>query len=163
MVSFSFFFILFLFIYLKSQFNAMFFYLHIIYDNIIYIYIYIYVSWLIMVKSDLKAPLSIATTLRCGGGHYFFPWIAPLTFDPYLIMLSVKQRAIKYHFWSLRYDSAWDWMLVPGPLANTLTIILPCVSDWKYLTLCRWVLLWVEYIYIFFLIKKIRWIQINLC
>ena len=25
-----------------------------------------------------KAPFSLATTLRCRGGHYFFPWIAPL-------------------------------------------------------------------------------------
>ena len=28
----------------------------------------------------------------------FFPWIVPLTIDPYLIMLSVKQGSIKYHF-----------------------------------------------------------------
>ena len=24
-------------------------------------------------------------------------------------MLSVKQGSIKYHFWSLRYDSTWNW------------------------------------------------------
>ena len=45
---------------------------------------------------DPKAPLSIATTL-----HFTY-------FDLYLIMLSVKQGGIKYHFLSFWYDSAWD-------------------------------------------------------
>ena len=31
-----------------------------------------------IVEGDQKAPLSIATTPRCRGGHYSFPWIAPL-------------------------------------------------------------------------------------
>ena len=31
-----------------------------------------------VVKGDQKAPFSIATTLKCRGGHYSFPWIAPL-------------------------------------------------------------------------------------
>ena len=31
-----------------------------------------------LVKSDLKAPFSIATPLRCRGGCYSFPWIDPL-------------------------------------------------------------------------------------
>ena len=30
------------------------------------------------------------------GGHYSFPWIAPLTLDTYLLLLSVKQGGIKY-------------------------------------------------------------------
>ena len=29
-------------------------------------------------EGDPKAPFSIATTPRCRGGHYSFPWIAPL-------------------------------------------------------------------------------------
>ena len=61
----------------------------------VYIYIYIY-------------PFSIATTLRFRGGHYSCPWIAPLTLDPYLIILSVKQGGIQYYFLSLWYDSTWD-------------------------------------------------------
>ena len=55
----------------------------------IYIYIYIYifeyiyvcickVKMVTIVEGDLKAPFSIATTPRCRGGHYSFPWIAPL-------------------------------------------------------------------------------------
>ena len=29
--------------------------------------------------------------------------------DTYLIMLSVKKGGVKYHFFSLWYDSNWDW------------------------------------------------------
>ena len=73
-----------------------------------YIYIYTYILVCIhtyikskvklatLVESDLKAPFLIATTLRCRGGCYSFPWI-------------VKQGDIKHHFLSLRYDSTWDW------------------------------------------------------
>ena len=32
----------------------------------------------IVVGGDAKSPFSIATTQRCGGGRYYFPWIAPL-------------------------------------------------------------------------------------
>ena len=60
---------------------------------------FIYISWLTVVDGDLKAPFSIATASRCRGGHYFFPWITPLTLDPYFIMLSVKQVGFKYIFW----------------------------------------------------------------
>ena len=42
---------------------------------------------------------NISTTLRFRRGHYAFSWIAPVNLDPYLIMLSVKQGSIKYHFW----------------------------------------------------------------
>ena len=31
-----------------------------------------------LVEVDQKAPFSIATTLKFRGGHYSFPWIAPL-------------------------------------------------------------------------------------
>ena len=51
-----------------------------------------------VVKGDQKAPFSIATTPRCRGGRYSFPWITPLYLHTYLILLSVKQGDIKYHF-----------------------------------------------------------------
>ena len=54
-------------------------------------------------KGDLKAPFSIATTLRCTGGHYSISWVASLSFNLYLIILSIKQGGIKYHFLSLVY------------------------------------------------------------
>ena len=31
-----------------------------------------------VVKGDLEAPFLIATTPRCRGGCYYFPWIVPL-------------------------------------------------------------------------------------
>ena len=48
-------------------------------------------------------------------GRHSFLWIAPLTLDPYLIILSLKPGSIKYHFCCLD----WDWI----PLANTQTIM----------------------------------------
>ena len=57
---------------------------------------------------DSKALFSIATTSRCRGGRYSFPGLLHFTLDPYLIMLSVKQRGIKYHILSLSYDSTRD-------------------------------------------------------
>ena len=43
-----------------------------------------------------------------GEGATPFPGLLHFTLDPYLIMLSVKQGGIKYHFLSLWYDSTWD-------------------------------------------------------
>ena len=59
----------------------------------------------------MKAPFSIATAPRCRG-RYSFPGLIYFTLDPYLIMLSVKQGGIKYHFLNLWYDSTWDWTQV---------------------------------------------------
>ena len=64
----------------------------------LYIYIYIYVKLAILVEGDPKAPFSIAITARCKGGSTSFPSLLHFTLNPYLIMLSVKQGAIKYHF-----------------------------------------------------------------
>ena len=72
-----------------------------------------------VVKSNLKAHFLIATTQKCKRGHYSSFWIAPLTLDPYLIMLSVKQGSIKYDFLSLWYASTWDWTLVSCPVSWT--------------------------------------------
>ena len=54
-----------------------------------------------IVEGDLKAPFSLATTLRCIGGWYIFSGLLHFTLDAYLIILSVKQGSIKYHFLSL--------------------------------------------------------------
>ena len=74
-----------------------------------------------IVNGNPKAPFLIVTTPRCRGGCYSFPGLLYFTLDPYLIMLSVKQGGIKYHFLSLWYDSTWDWTQVSRALANTLT------------------------------------------
>ena len=47
-----------------------------------------------------------------GEGATPFPGLLHFTLNPYLIMLSVKQGGIKYHFLSLWYDSTWDWTQV---------------------------------------------------
>ena len=47
-----------------------------------------------------------------GEGATPFPGLLHFTLVPYLIMLSVKQGGIKYHFLSLWYDSTWDWTQV---------------------------------------------------
>ena len=67
-----------------------------------------YISWPTIIRGNPRAHFSIATTPKCRGGHHSFPWIVPLTLDPYLIMLSVKQGGFKYHFLSLWYDSTWN-------------------------------------------------------
>ena len=45
-----------------------------------------------------------------------FPGWLHFTLDPYLIMLSVKQGGINYHFLSLWYVSTWDWT----PVSRTI-------------------------------------------
>ena len=60
-------------------------------------------------EGDPKAPFLIATLHQgVGEGATPFPGLLHFTLDPYLIMLSVKQGGIKYHFLSLWYDSTWD-------------------------------------------------------
>ena len=49
-------------------------------------------------ESDPKVPFSIAASPRCRRGCYSIPGLLYFTLDPYLIMLSVKQGYIKYHF-----------------------------------------------------------------
>ena len=60
----------------------------------------------------------------CRKGRYSFPWIAPFTLDLYLIMLSLKQGGIKYHFWVFCMTQPGTEPWSPGPLANTLTPII---------------------------------------
>ena len=74
-----------------------------------------------IVEGNPKAPFSIATTPRCRGGRYSFPGLLYFTLDPYLIMLSVKQGGIKYHFWVFGMTRPGIERRSPGPLANTLT------------------------------------------
>ena len=41
-------------------------------------YMYLKIKLAFVVEGDPKAPFSIATTPRCKGGRYSFPWISPL-------------------------------------------------------------------------------------
>ena len=83
-------------------------------------------------RGQPNGSLSIATTPRCKGRHHSFTWIASLTFDPYLIILSVKQRGIKNHFLSLWCNSTRDWTPVPWTITNTLTIM--AMSWYNFIT-----------------------------
>ena len=65
-----------------------------------------------LVEADPKAPFSIGV----GEGALPFPWLLHFTLNPYLLMQSVKQGGIKYHFLSLWYDSTWDWT----PVSRTI-------------------------------------------
>ena len=56
-------------------------------------------------EGDPKALFSIATASRCRGWHHPLPGLFHFTLDVYLIMLTVKQGGIKYHFFRLWYDS----------------------------------------------------------
>ena len=42
-------------------------------------------------------------------GAILFPGLLHFTFDPYLIMLGVKQGGIKHRFLSFCYNSILDW------------------------------------------------------
>ena len=75
------------------------------------------------VEGDPKAPFSKATTLRCRGGATPFPGLLHFTIDPYLIVLSVKQGGIKYHFWVFGMTRRGVEPRFPGPLANGLVEI----------------------------------------
>ena len=85
------------------------------------------VKWATIVEGNPKAPFSIATTPRCRGGRYSFPGLLYFTLDSYLIMLSVKQGGIKYHFLSLWYDSTWDWTQVSRAIGEHYS-----VSNWSF-------------------------------
>ena len=65
-----------------------------------------------VVEGDMKTPFSIATTPGVGEDANPFPGLTHFILDPYLIIMSVKQWAIKCHFLSLWYDSIWDWTQV---------------------------------------------------
>ena len=70
-------------------------------------------------EGNLKAPFSIATTPRCSGGRYSFPWISPLTLEQYLLRTA--------HWLSDRVfaNSLGDWGLISGQvIPKTQKVVL---------------------------------------
>ena len=57
---------------------------------------------------DSKARFQYLLHQGLGEGATPFPGLPYFDLDPYLLMLSVKQGGIKYHFLSLWYDSTSD-------------------------------------------------------
>ena len=105
-----------------------------------------------VVERDPKAPFAIATTPSCRGGGHSFSRLAPLyawyigegatpfprflhfTLGTYLIMLSVKQGGIKYHFLSLWYDRTWDWTVAFAILPRPVMWLK--LTSWHH---CKWI------------------------
>ena len=81
------------------------------------------ISWLTVLEGYTKALFSIAKIRKCRGGRYSCPCIVLLTLDPYIIMMCVKQAAIKYHSGVFCITRPGIETRSPGQLGNTLTII----------------------------------------
>ena len=85
-------------------------------------------------KSLLHWGVREETTLSPGLLHF--------TLDTYLIMLSVKQGGIKYHFLSYWYDLTWVEPRSPGTIAKTLPTWrmshFTGTSLWDYLVSYLW-------------------------
>ena len=60
--------------------------------------LYIKVKLATVVENNQKAPFSIATTPRCRGGCYFFPWIAPLytRYVPYIAECYARRYQVPF-------------------------------------------------------------------
>ena len=87
--------------------SFLFIYLFIFLNSIFYLFIRS-LHMATLVEGKTKAPFSITTTPRVvlrSVGTAPFPGLLHFILDPYLIMLSVKQWGIKYHFLNLWYDS----------------------------------------------------------
>ena len=73
-------------------------------------------------------------------GATSFTGLLHFTLDPFLIILSVKKRLIKYHFWSLWYDSTWDWTPVSRILGEHFThkanSYISCLGGKHLICLC---------------------------
>ena len=91
---------------------------------------FIKVKLAIIVEGDLKAHFSISTTLWWKEGATRFPGLLHFIFDPYLIVLSVKQSTI---FWVFSMTRPETEPMSPGPLANTIhsarTALIICFSN----------------------------------
>ena len=77
-----------------------------------FITLHIYATF---VEGDPKSPFLIATTPRCRGGHYSFPWIAPLCPWPVPYNAEAASRTI---FWVFGMTRLGIEPRSPGPLAN---------------------------------------------
>ena len=91
-----------------------------------------------VVKDDLKAPFSIATTLRCRGGRYSIPWFAP--FYPWSVSFNAEYYARQHQVPFLK-SSVWLDLEIeprfPGPLAKLYPIIHPFFRYFRFFKIVR--------------------------
>ena len=104
--------------FLSSQIyqNLLFLHTHINICILMHISIYIYI-----VEDDPKDHFSIAGTLKCWGGRYSFPWIAPLY--PWSLQCWVLSKAASstiFLVFGMTRAGIKPWS--PGSLANTQLI-----------------------------------------
>ena len=93
-----------------------------------------YIKLATIFEGDPKGPFSIASTKDVEEGASLFPGLPHFTLDPYLIMLSVKQGGIKYHFVNIWCDSAWDW-----------TQVFRAIGEHILFLLSRWIDVWITW------------------
>ena len=93
-----------------------------------------------VVGGNPKVSFSIATTPRCRGGRYSFPWITLLTLDPYLMMLRCQARKYKVPFFK---SLVWlDLVLNPGLPGPWRTFYPFDNSQKKYISDFIWLTHW---------------------
>ena len=83
-----------------------------------------------VVKGDSKAPFSKATTPRCRGGRYFFPWITPLY--PWYVPYNARRHQVPL-FESLVWLDLGLTLNLPNYWQRLL--IRPRVHSWQFLWL----------------------------
>ena len=86
-----------------------------------------------LVEGNPKAPFSIVTTQGVKEGTTPFSELLHFTLDPYLIMLSVKQGGIKFHF-SLKSLVWLDLGLNPGVPDHWRTLYP--LGQWAGICIC---------------------------
>ena len=70
-------------------------------------FFFVHISLLSMVTFQFLALFPVDHR-SVGKGATPFPGLLHFTLDTYLILLSIKQGGIKYHFKSIWYDVTWD-------------------------------------------------------
>ena len=128
----------------------------------------------------MKTPFSIATKLRYKGGHYSFSWIASLYpwYVPYNAVLS--KEAPNSIFFSVWYDSNWDWTPVSQTIGEYSThygnelfyiyiyvyvCVCVCVCVSKTMQPIRWLYAYITllythtYIYIYIYCRAHIWLS----
>ena len=96
-----------------------------------YMYFYVcvcffclYVSWWQYSRVTWRLPFQWVQHRGVGESATPFPGLLHFTLDMHLILLSVKQGCIKYHFKSLWYDTTWDWTQVSWIIGVGIIIII---------------------------------------
>ena len=100
---------IYIYIYISVSKLYIYIYIYILIYIYIYILIYIYIYKLADRCRGRPEGSLFNRYYTVGEGANPFPGLLHFTLNPCLIILSVKQRSIKYYFLSLCYDTTRDW------------------------------------------------------